>query len=51
MISYAWDNNGPKLKIARPAGKTFGIRNCGFWINAQEFKNGLEELLQNAIKQ
>lgn len=50
-ISYSWsDAEGPRLKIARPAGQSFEISDRGLWINAQEFKDGLEELLQEAIK-
>jgi len=50
-ISYGWSNEeGPRLKIARPGGQTFEISDRGLWINAQEFKDGLEELLQNVIK-
>ena len=51
MVSYAWGGKeGPTLKIARSAGQTFEIRDCGLWINAQEFKDGLEELLQKAME-
>jgi len=50
MVSYGWGKDGPTLKNARPAGQTFDIKDRGFWINAQEFKDGLEELLQKAIK-
>jgi len=50
MPSFSWGNNGPTLKVARPAGQTFEIRDNGLWINAQEFKDSLEELLQKAIK-
>jgi len=50
-ISYNWLKvKGPRLKIARPGGQSFEISDRGLWINAQEFKDGLEELLQNAIK-
>lgn len=52
MISYGWDKeNGPKLKVARPAGQTFTIKDRGFWINAQEFKDCLEDLLHKALRQ
>jgi hypothetical protein len=51
LPSYMWGNDGPVLKNARPAGQTFDIQDRGLWINAQEFKDGLEELLQNVIKQ
>jgi hypothetical protein len=51
MLSYGWGKDGPTLKNARPAGQTFEIKDRGFWINAKEFKDGIEELLQNAIKQ
>lgn len=51
MVSYSWGNeDGPQLKNARPAGQTFEIRDCGLWINAQEFKDGFEKLLKEAIK-
>ena len=51
MISYSWGKEeGPRLKVARPAGQTFEISDRGLWINAQEFKNGFEKLLQEAIK-
>jgi hypothetical protein len=49
--SCMWgSSNGPILKNARPTGQTFEIQDRGLWINAQEFKDGFEELLQNAIK-
>lgn len=52
IVSHSWGKkDGPKLKVARPPGQTFEIKDSGFWINAQEFKDGLEELLQKAIKQ
>ena len=50
MTSYSWGNDGPMFKNARPAGDTFEVRDCGLWINAQEFKDDFEELLQIAIK-
>jgi len=49
MVSYSWGNDGPKFKNARPAGQTFEIMDSGLWINAQEFKNDFEGLLQKAI--
>lgn len=48
--SFSWGSNGPMLKTARPPGDTFEITDRGFWINAQEFKDGFEELLEKAIK-
>lgn len=50
MTSYSWGNDGPMFKSARPVGDTFEIRDCGLWINAQEFKDDFEELLQKAIQ-
>lgn len=49
MLSYSWGNDGPMFKNARPAGQTFEIMDSGLWINAQEFKNDFEGLLQKAI--
>jgi len=51
MYSYAWGNDerGPILKNARPTGQSFEISDNGFWRNSKEFKNGLEELLQNTL--
>lgn len=49
MISYGWGNDGPMFKVGRPAGQTFEIKDSGLWINAQEFKNDFEGLLQKAI--
>lgn len=50
-LSYGWGGKeGPILKNARLVGQTFEIEDCGLWINAQEFKDGLEELIQNAVK-
>ena len=51
MAGHGWGNDGATLKAARPAGQTFEIMDRGLWINAREFKNGFEELLQNAINQ
>lgn len=51
MVSYGWGKkDGPKLKVARPAGQTFEINDRGFWINAEEFKEGFQELLRKAIQ-
>lgn len=51
-LSYGWGGKrGPTLKDARPVGQTFEISDAGLWVNAQEFKDGLEGLLQDAIKQ
>jgi len=50
MVSYSWGNNGPILKNARPAGQSFEIKDPGLWINAKEFKDGLEEILKKAIQ-
>jgi len=49
MPSFSWGNDGPIFKNARPAGQTFEIMDRGLWINAQEFKNDIEGLLQKAI--
>ncbi len=50
MISFSWGgDNGPVFKNARPAGETFDTTDSGLWINAQEFKNDFEGLLQKAI--
>lgn len=51
MYSYAWgnDDRGPILKNARPTVQSFEISDNGFWKNAKEFKDGLEELLQSAL--
>jgi len=51
MYSYAWgnDDRGPILKNARPTMQSFEISDNGFWKNAKEFKDGLEELLQSAL--
>lgn len=49
MPSYSWGNDGPTFKNARPASQTFEIMDSGLWINAQEFKNDFEGLLQKAI--
>jgi hypothetical protein len=49
MLSYSWDNDGPKFKNARPAGQTFEIMDKGLWVNAKEFRDDFEELLQKAI--
>ena len=50
MLSYGWGaGKGPQLKVARSPGQTFEKKDCGFWINAQEFKEGFEELLKKAI--
>lgn len=50
MLSFSWGSEGPRLKTARPPGDTFEITDRGFWVNAQEFKDVLEELLQKAIQ-
>jgi hypothetical protein len=49
--SYSWgnDNRGPVLKNARPTAQSFETSDNGFWKNAKEFKDGLEELLQSAL--
>ena len=49
MPSYSWGNDGPIFKNARPVGQPFEIMDSGLWINAKEFKNDFEELLQKAI--
>jgi hypothetical protein len=49
MPSYSWGKNGPQFKTARSMGQTFDISDRGLWINAQEFKEDFEELLQKAI--
>jgi len=50
LQSFAWASNGPILKAGRTPGETFEITDRGLWINAQEFKDSLEELLQKAIQ-
>lgn len=51
MYSYAWgnDDRGPILKNARPTAQSYEINDNGFWKNAKEFKDGLEELLKIAL--
>lgn len=50
LLSFSWGSEGPMLKTARPPGDTFEITDRGFWVNAQEFRDSLEELLQKAIQ-
>jgi len=50
LQSFAWGSNGPILKAGRTPGETFEITDRGLWINALEFKDSLEELLQKAIQ-
>lgn len=50
LQSFAWGSNGPILKAVRTPEETFEITDRGLWINAQEFKDSLEELLQKAIQ-
>ena len=51
MYSYSWgnDDRGPVLKDARSTPESSEIDDNGFWKNAEEFKEGLEELLQSAL--
>jgi len=50
LQSFAWGSNGPILKAARTLGETCEITDRGFWVNAKEFKDSLEELLLKAIQ-
>lgn len=50
LLSFSWGSEGPMLKTARPTGDTFEITDRGFWVNAHEFKDSLEELLRKAIQ-
>jgi len=50
LICFSWGSSGPMLKTVRRPGDTFEITDRGFWINAQEFKDSIEELLQKAIQ-
>lgn len=51
MYSYGWgnDDRGPVLKNARPTEQSFEIGDEGFWKNAKEFKENLENLIENAL--